>query len=270
MTWMDTEVDLHQIKSGFHGAFPTVVACKQGTLTLPDTWFRPPFGDLRMIILLRPVFPNWCLFSTFLLENRPVLSRICIKECDHKMQQYSDQNWWKFFFNCKFIFFVQIYNALGLAVLSYRPFLFYWSLKRPKINKHCNFGMFSKIEGNPKTEQIDKWNDRVYICKMKFQTMRILIHVQFNPLGPNSIYTEENHDFTIWVCYLKVWTKPKKFFTNSLFYRFYACIIYDTLGISGISYSSIPLVYRLIEQNDKILHVYVHRVKYEQFPNLID
>ena len=37
-------------------------------------------------------------------------------------------------------------------------------------------------------------------------------------------------------------------------------------------FTSIPLhvVYLQIEQNDKILHVYVHRVKYEQFPNLID
>ena len=79
--------------------------------------------------------------------------------------------------------------------------------------------------------------------------------------------------FTIWVCYIKVGAKPNIFFKNSLFYRFYACIIYVTLGISGISYSSIyfnSLVYLQIEQNDKILHVYVHRVKYEQFPNLID
>ena len=29
---------------GFHGAFATGVACQQGALTLPDTWFRPHFG----------------------------------------------------------------------------------------------------------------------------------------------------------------------------------------------------------------------------------
>ena len=29
------------IMSGFHGAYATGVACQQGTLTLPDTWFRP-------------------------------------------------------------------------------------------------------------------------------------------------------------------------------------------------------------------------------------
>ena len=35
---LDTELDLHRIMSGFHGAFATVVASKQGTL--PDTLFR--------------------------------------------------------------------------------------------------------------------------------------------------------------------------------------------------------------------------------------
>ena len=31
-----------KIMSGFHRAFATGVASQQGTLTLPDTWFRPP------------------------------------------------------------------------------------------------------------------------------------------------------------------------------------------------------------------------------------
>ena len=34
------------IMSGFHGAFATGLACQQGTLTLPDTWFRSPLWDL--------------------------------------------------------------------------------------------------------------------------------------------------------------------------------------------------------------------------------
>ena len=33
-------------KKRFHGAFATGVACQQGTLTLPDTWFRPQLWDL--------------------------------------------------------------------------------------------------------------------------------------------------------------------------------------------------------------------------------
>ena len=64
--------------SGFNGAFATGVACQQGTLTLPDTWFRPPFWDLLMLQLLRPNSSNLpCLYSTFHLEYPLVLSRFC-------------------------------------------------------------------------------------------------------------------------------------------------------------------------------------------------
>ena len=51
---------------------------QQGTLTLPDTWFRPPFWDLLMLQLLRPNSSNLpCLYSTFHLEYPLVLSRFC-------------------------------------------------------------------------------------------------------------------------------------------------------------------------------------------------
>ena len=55
---LDTELDLHRIMSGFHVSFATYVACQQGTLTLPDTWFRPPFWDLLVLQLLRPDSSN--------------------------------------------------------------------------------------------------------------------------------------------------------------------------------------------------------------------
>ena len=55
--------------SGFHGAFATAVACQQGTLTLPDTWFRSHFWDLLVLQLLRPDSSNLpCLYTTFHLE----------------------------------------------------------------------------------------------------------------------------------------------------------------------------------------------------------
>ena len=74
-----TELDLHRIMSGFHGAFATGVASQQGTLTLPDTWFRPPFWDLLMLQLLRPNSSNLpCLYSTFHLEYPLVLSRFSL------------------------------------------------------------------------------------------------------------------------------------------------------------------------------------------------
>ena len=75
---LDIELDLHWSMSGFHWAFATGVASQQGTLTLPDTWFRPPFWDLLMLQLLRPnstYLP--CLYSTFHLEYPLVLSRFC-------------------------------------------------------------------------------------------------------------------------------------------------------------------------------------------------
>ena len=64
---------------GVHGAFATGVASQQGALTLPDTWFRPPFWDLLMLQLLRPNSSNLpCLYSTFHLEYPLVLSRFCL------------------------------------------------------------------------------------------------------------------------------------------------------------------------------------------------
>ena len=62
--------------SGFNGAFATGVACQQGTLTIPDTWFRPPLWDLLVLQLLRPDSSNLpCLYSTFHLEYPLALSR---------------------------------------------------------------------------------------------------------------------------------------------------------------------------------------------------
>ena len=80
------------IMSGFHGAFATGVACQQGTLTLPDTWFRPPLLDLLVLQLLRPDSSNLpCLYSTFHLEYPSVLSRFCLSMfCSYRNQQHRD------------------------------------------------------------------------------------------------------------------------------------------------------------------------------------
>ena len=56
---LDTELDIHGIKSGFQGAFATGVACPQGTCTIPDTWFRPFFiGDLVYASVVETSFPE--------------------------------------------------------------------------------------------------------------------------------------------------------------------------------------------------------------------
>ena len=97
-----TELDLHRIMSGFHGAFATGVASQQGTLTLPDTWFRPPFWDLLMLQLLRPNSSNLpCLYSTFHLEYPLVLSRFCFqcKEVFISWKTWSLRHFKSTFFN---------------------------------------------------------------------------------------------------------------------------------------------------------------------------
>ena len=50
--------------SGFHDrTFATGVACRQGTLTTPDIWFRPLCGGLHVLWLLRPVSPTLHRFN---------------------------------------------------------------------------------------------------------------------------------------------------------------------------------------------------------------
>ena len=76
-----TDLDLNRIMSGFHGAFTTGVACQQGTLTFPHTWFRPPFLDLLLLQLLRLYSSSLpCLYCPFCLGRPLVLSRFCFQK----------------------------------------------------------------------------------------------------------------------------------------------------------------------------------------------
>ena len=86
---LDTKHDFHRMTGCSPGAFATGVACKQGTLTLPDTWSPPPFfwggGGILMLQGLRLVFPNLpCLLSTFRLKYPSELSRSCLKRKEKK------------------------------------------------------------------------------------------------------------------------------------------------------------------------------------------
>ena len=92
-SWLSPEL------RGFHWAFATGVACQHGALTLPDTWFRPPFWDLLMLQLLRPNSSNLpCLYSTFHLEYPLVLSRFCFKT-PSPLALASFGTFWALFFN---------------------------------------------------------------------------------------------------------------------------------------------------------------------------
>ena len=94
--------------SDFHGAFATGEACHQGTLTLPDTWFRPPLLDLLVLQLLRQDSSNLpCLYSTFHLEYPLVLSRFCLatrhehasRRAEHSLT-YSDVTIYTLYYLC--------------------------------------------------------------------------------------------------------------------------------------------------------------------------
>ena len=67
----------YRIASGFHGAFVTVVVCQQGTLTLPDTWFRPFLGLAYAPIFEISFLKLDVILPTFHLEYPLVLPRFC-------------------------------------------------------------------------------------------------------------------------------------------------------------------------------------------------
>ena len=86
---LDTDFDLHRITSGFHGAFAKVVAYQQGTLTLPDTWFRPPpILGLANAQIVETKFLELAMsfYSTFHLEYPLVLYRFCLQENEASLQ----------------------------------------------------------------------------------------------------------------------------------------------------------------------------------------
>ena len=55
---------------GFHGASATGVACRQGTLTPPDTWSCPTLG-LACVLMSRPLSPELVLSPDFWISNTP-------------------------------------------------------------------------------------------------------------------------------------------------------------------------------------------------------
>ena len=68
LTRLDTELDLLPNFEWFHRTFATDVACRQGTLTPPDTWSRP-FGTCITFYLLRPILFRTCRYLTGLCSS---------------------------------------------------------------------------------------------------------------------------------------------------------------------------------------------------------
>ena len=63
---------------GFHRESATGVACRQGTLTPPDTWSCPTLG-LASVLMLRPISPELVLFLDLWVSNIPRYFCFCFK-----------------------------------------------------------------------------------------------------------------------------------------------------------------------------------------------
>ena len=62
---------------GFHRASATGVACRQGTVTPPDTWSCPTLG-LAYVLMSRPISPDLVLFPDFFSLELPSLLLFCL------------------------------------------------------------------------------------------------------------------------------------------------------------------------------------------------
>ena len=73
---LKTNLIFTELREGFHWAFATGEVCQQGTLTLPDTKFRPVFMTLIRVYWWNHIFPNLSWFSWLFHFGYPsVLSR---------------------------------------------------------------------------------------------------------------------------------------------------------------------------------------------------
>ena len=88
---LGTELDLHRLTSGFHRAFATGVARQQGTLTLPDTWFRPPVLGLVYASIVETKFSKLAVSFLDLLLRIPLGTfRFCFQRKSRKCLSKSE------------------------------------------------------------------------------------------------------------------------------------------------------------------------------------
>ena len=71
LPWLDFLPNLTLLlNKGFHRASATGVACRQGTLTPPDSWSCPTLG-LACVLMSRPISPELVLSPYFWISNIP-------------------------------------------------------------------------------------------------------------------------------------------------------------------------------------------------------
>ena len=109
------------IERRFHRTFATGAACKQTTLTPPDTWSCPTLG-LASVLLLSPIFPGVVLFTDFWDSNIP--RYFCFTFFLLLSFRY-----YKHYFCCLFIYLLWILfiNYLFICVFLL-PFSLKWEL----------------------------------------------------------------------------------------------------------------------------------------------
>ena len=123
----DTELDLHRIMSGFHGAFSTDMASQQGTLTLPDTWFRPLFWTCLCSICWDQV-PRTCYVFTRLFTLNTHRYFLDFPLYVQQLFQPTCSLNWDFFIrknaDCEHAYLNLLQNTVLVPFLRLRPSLF--------------------------------------------------------------------------------------------------------------------------------------------------
>ena len=124
-----TELDLLPNLSGFHRTFATGVACRQGTLTPPDTWSHP-FGTFICYICWDQSFSELVVIflRTLLFEYPWVLSRFCFLYPIQLFLKKTDSfERWNYFCSkttfwtqkCKITIIICSYNVFSIIVWDF-------------------------------------------------------------------------------------------------------------------------------------------------------
>ena len=72
---------------GFYRTFATGAACKQRTLSPPDTWSCPTLGFASVLMLI-PISPELVLFPDFRVSNIPWYFCILLHNCSNRKSSY--------------------------------------------------------------------------------------------------------------------------------------------------------------------------------------
>ena len=99
---------------GFHRAFATGVACRQATLTPPDTWSCPTLG-LACVLMSRPISPELVLSPDFWISNTPRYFSFAWHSSQHIKK-----------FIIRTLLLILVLHFVLLRFLSFCSFVWFW------------------------------------------------------------------------------------------------------------------------------------------------